>query len=67
MSKEGRSLEWFDSLTRRDFDNQAVLNEIRDVFKQRDQLREIISGEPRPKESKRAAIARRRQDGGHWG
>lgn len=28
-----RTLKWFDSLQRRDFDNGAVIGEIRDVFK----------------------------------
>lgn len=61
-----RDLKWFDSLQRRDFDNQAVLNEIRDVFKHRDQLYAALYGE-RPKESHRAAVARRRETGGHFG
>lgn len=33
-----RTLKWFDSLSKRDFENQAVLDEIRAVFKERDQL-----------------------------
>jgi hypothetical protein len=34
-----RNLKWFDSLTKRDFDNGAVIDEIRDVFKERDEFR----------------------------
>ena len=34
-----RNLKWFDSLQRRDFDNGAVIAEIRDVFKAMDECR----------------------------
>lgn len=61
-----RDLKWFDSLGRRDFENQAVLNEIRAVFKERDQLRAALD-KPSPPESHKAAVARRRETGGHFG
>jgi hypothetical protein len=61
-----RSLSWFDSLSKRDFENQAVLDEIRAVFKERDRLHAELNT-PGPPESKRAAIARLHKDGGHWG
>lgn len=35
---ETRTLKWLDSLTSRDLENGAVLNEIRSVFKERDRL-----------------------------
>lgn len=38
-----RNLKWFDSLTRRDFENQAVLAEILEVFKERDRLAKELS------------------------
>ena len=33
------TLEWFDSLSKRDFDNGSTLDEIREVYKERDRLR----------------------------
>lgn len=38
-----RSLKWFQSLRRGDFTNGAVLNEIADVFKQRDHLLRLLA------------------------
>lgn len=39
-----KTLKEFDSLTRRDFDNGAVLDEIRSVYKQRDALLRVTKG-----------------------
>lgn len=36
------TLEWFDSLSKRDFDNGATLDEIAKVFKERDELRKQL-------------------------
>lgn len=36
------NLKQFDQLTKHDFDNGAVIDEIRDVIKQRDALREVL-------------------------
>lgn len=63
-----RTLQWFDSLSKRDFENGAVISEIRDVFKQRDKLLEFVEAlEKQPVESHKAAVARRRAEGGHFG
>ena len=40
---ETRSVDWYDSLAPGDFHNGAVLDEIRDVFKERDRLLARVS------------------------
>lgn len=43
MPKRVFDVKWFDSLSRRDFENGATLDEIRRIIKERDVLKEQVA------------------------